>query len=1025
MPDSGGRRTFPDPIPHVPVDMPEPSERWREIERTFAALTPLPPEERKAYLDRTCADDPEMRREVESLLAFDEPADADLSQILEGAAASFVDGSSLLGRRFGPYLATAVLGSGGMGAVYLGIRADDQFHKQVAIKAVKRGMDTDAVVERFRRERQILANLDHPYIAKLLDGGATEGGVPYFVMEYIQGKAIDEYCAAAGLSVEQRCELFRKVCEAVSYAHRSLVVHRDLKPGNILVTEDGTPRLLDFGISRVLTPEGTADTVDATHQSHPLTPDYASPEQVRGEAVTTATDVYALGAVLYHLLTGAKPHRLETYSPLEVEQAVCRREPLRPSAIAPEKFRRRLAGDLDTILLTALHKQPGRRYQSVDQLSDDLRRHFAGLPLSAHEDSAFYRTGRFLRRHWLGATATALIAVSLAGGAIAAGWEARQKEKQRQIAELRRREAETERSSAQTQARLAEIHSRTAMREHEAASRERDAAVRASAEADVQRRCAEERLRSIVDLAGVALFDIHDAVERLPGATAARKQMVEATLNYLDKVAKTSGDDPGVSDVLTRAYERLGDVQGMPDHPSLGDTAGAQASYRKALAVLQRNQARHPEDPNVLGGLTDLHARLGRTAELTGQSQEALAHLQAALDAAETRIHREPAALSAWTAVCSVNREIADMLHSTKTDEAMVYARKGLAVCQKVANEHPGDPDLLERLADAYSTLGKCFLVNGPMSEALEQFKQTALIREQLVALKPDDVLLRRVLMVVYGHIGDLLGNPWFNNLGQPAEAIVYYRKAAAIAESMAQADPRNGLAQYDLASALMRQGIIAPPRDGITDSLRTLRRAMAIEETLRVQDSKNVRHAENLAVLYEYIGTRLADLGDREAALESYRQSLALAQSLSAEAPGRISVRYQILVDYHWLSRLHAEAGDRAGAVELAQAAIAAVRRFEKENAGAASLPQYAARTRQWLGEVYRRLAESAAGSAAQRAADWRAARAAFAESVEAWQKIAAANAPGKLAGEQRESRTGLAECDRQLALLAATPDP
>ena len=689
--DSGGQHKTPRPFPHVPVEMPEPSERWKEIERIFAALAPLPPVERKAYLDRTCADDPEMRREVESLLAFDEPADSDLSQILESAAASFVDGSSLVGRRFGPYVATAVLGSGGMGAVYLGIRADDQFQKQVAIKVVKRGMDTDAVVERFRRERQILANLDHPYIAKLLDGGATANGLPYFVMEYIQGKPIDEYCAAAALGVEQRCELFRKVCEAVSYAHRNLVIHRDLKPGNILVTEDGTPRLLDFGISRVLTPEGTANTIDATLLSHPLTPDYASPEQVRGEAVTTAADVYALGAVLYNLLTGAKPHRLETYSPLEVEQAVCQRQPLRPSAIAPEKFRRRLAGDLDTILLTALHKEPARRYQSVDQFSDDLRRHFAGLPVSAREDAALYRAGRFLRRHWLGATASALIAISLAGGAIVAGWEARQKEKQRQIAELRRREAETQRAWAQTQADVAEMERRTAIREHEAASRERDAAVRASADADVQRRRAEERLRSMVDLAGVALFDIHNAVERLPGATAARKQMVEATLNYLDKVARTSGDDPGVSDVLAGAYERLGDVQGMPDHPSLGDTAGAQASYRKALGVLQRNQGRHPEDPQVLDGLTGLHARLGRTAELMGQSQEALAHFHASLDAAETRTRREPAALSAWTAVCSADREIADLLSPVNPDEATVYARKGLEVCRKVAAEHPGD----------------------------------------------------------------------------------------------------------------------------------------------------------------------------------------------------------------------------------------------------------------------------------------------------------------------------------------------
>ena len=947
--------------------MPEPSERWRQIERVFTALATLPPAERTAYLDQTCPDDPELRQEVESLLACDESAGADLSKVLEGAAASLVDGSSFLGRRFGPYTATEVLGAGGMGAVYLGIRADDQFRKQVAIKVVKRGMDTDAVLERFRRERQILANLDHPYIARLLDGGATEDGLPYFVMEYIQGKAADQYCAAADLTIEQRCDLFRKVCEAVSYAHRNLVIHRDLKPANILVTADGTPRLLDFGISRVLTPEGAAGSTELTLQSHPLTPDFASPEQVRGEPVTTATDVYALGAVLYNLLTGTKPYRLATYSALEVEQAVCEREPPRPSAVAPEDCRRHLEGDLDAILLTALRKQPERRYQSVDQFSEDVRRHFAGLPVSAREETALYVASRFLRRHWLGAAASALVAISLAGGAIAASWEARQAQKQRQVA--------------------------------------------------------EERLRDIVDLAGVAFFDIHNALERLPGATGARQQMVEATLNYLDKVAKTSGGDPGISDVLARAYERLGDVQGMPDHPSLGDTAGAQASYQKALAVLQRNQALHPQDSKVLAGLMEVQSRLGRIAGLMGRPQEALAHYLAALAAAETSIQREPAALAAWSAVCSVDREVADLLYSVKPDEALAYARKGLAVCQKVAAEHPGDPDLLEHLADAHSTLGKTSMVSGPLAAALDQFKQAAAIREQLVARKPDDALLRRVLMVAYGHIGDVLGNPWGDNLGQPAEAIAYYHKAAAIAESLAQADPRNSLAQYDLASALMREGLIAPAAAGIPDSLKTLRRAAAIEEALRGRDSKNYRHAENLAVLYEYIGTRLADLGEREAALASYRQSLALAESVSAEAPRDISARYQMLVDYHWLSRLRAEAGDRAGAVGMAQAAIAAVGRFEKEIPDAPSLAYYAARSRQWLGEVYRRLAETAGESAAQRAQDWRTARAAFAASVEAWRKTAAAKAPGTLARELRESQAGLAECDRQLALPAITP--
>ena len=364
-------------------------ESSRQIDHLFAAAAAVPAAERAAYLLRACPDLPELRHEVESLLAFDEPAGEELAGILESTAASFVDGSSLVGGRFGPYAATALLGAGGMGAVYLGTRADDQFQKPVAIKVVKRGMDTEAVVDRFRRERQILANLDHPYIAKLLDGGATADGVPYFVMGYIAGKPINDYCDAAALGIPQRCELFRKVCEAVACAHRNLVVHGDLKPANILVTAEGTPRLLDFGISRVLTREGEASTVDLAFQGHPLTPDFASPEQVWGGPVTTASDVYALGAVLYNLLTGTRPHRLRTYSKAEVEQGVCHREPLRPSAVAPGQRRRALAGDLDEILLTALRKEPERRYRSVDLFSEDVRRHLVGLPGSARHGNAF------------------------------------------------------------------------------------------------------------------------------------------------------------------------------------------------------------------------------------------------------------------------------------------------------------------------------------------------------------------------------------------------------------------------------------------------------------------------------------------------------------------------------------------------------------------------------------------------------------------------------------------------------------
>src|SRR5262249_25625550 len=288
-----------------------------------------------------------------------------------------------------------------MGAVYEADRDDEQFRQQVAIKIIKRGMDTDFVRDRFLRERQILATLDHPHIARLFDGGATEDGRPYFVMEFVDGEPITDYCRRRELPLDEKLKLFRDVCSAVQHAHQKLVVHRDLKPSNILVTADGTPKLLDFGIAKLLAPD-TGEAVTRTETAIRLmTPDYASPEQVRGGAITTATDVYSLGVSLYELLTGRRPYQFETYSPLEIERAICDPEPPPPSDAARRqpgtslKLARQLAGDLDNIVLMAMRKKPDRRYQSVEQFSADLLRFGAGLPVAARPDSFVYRTGKF------------------------------------------------------------------------------------------------------------------------------------------------------------------------------------------------------------------------------------------------------------------------------------------------------------------------------------------------------------------------------------------------------------------------------------------------------------------------------------------------------------------------------------------------------------------------------------------------------------------------------------------------------
>src|SRR5262245_52207434 len=421
-------------------------ERWEQIERLYYAARKRDLGLRATFLDEACVGDESLRQEVESLLASDEQAGDFLNTPALRIATEEIaeeQARSLVGRHLGHYRLLSQLGAGGMGEVYLAARADDQYRKQVAIKLVKRGMDTDNILRRFRHERQILAALDHPNIARLLDGGVSEDGLPYFVMEYIAGSPITEYCDSHQLSTEERLELFRQVCAAVHYAHQNLVVHRDLKPGNILVTEEGAPRLLDFGIAKVFNPELASPTLDLTApEMRLMTPEYASPEQVRGEPITTASDIYSLGIVLYEMLTGHHPYRTRNQPPSEVIRIVCEKEPEKPSAIIgrveeitgaddpqpitpesvsrtregqPEKLRRRLAGDLDNIVLMALRKEPERRYGSAEQLSEDIRRHLEGLPVIARKDTLGYRSAKFLQRHKAGVAATALVLTLVIG----------------------------------------------------------------------------------------------------------------------------------------------------------------------------------------------------------------------------------------------------------------------------------------------------------------------------------------------------------------------------------------------------------------------------------------------------------------------------------------------------------------------------------------------------------------------------------------------------------------------------------
>lgn len=432
-------------------------ERLNKVKELFEEASKLSADKRELYLNQKCSDDPVLKKEIISLFHSLENSEDFLEEplnIIEQNKISFID--PFIGKQIGSYIIEGKAGSGGMGTVYTGKRNDKEFEQKVAIKILKHGIASEYLLKRFQFERQTLANLQHPNIARLLDGGRTADGLPYLVMEYIDGIPITQYCVENKLSVLQSLNLFRDVCIAVQYAHQNLVIHRDIKPENILVTNDGIPKLLDFGIAKLINEDlvDYSDGLTKTGVWH-LTPEYASPEQIKGEKITTATDVYSLGVLLYQILTGFQPYKITNNSPASISKVITEEVIAKPSEklkqtqnatfankILLEKKYKHIKGDLDNIVLKAMHKDPARRYVSVEQFSEDIRRHLIGLPVIAQKDTASYRLSKFIKRHIVGFTSSVAFIVLLIISLIVIAWQANIASKERDIAKLEAQKVE-------------------------------------------------------------------------------------------------------------------------------------------------------------------------------------------------------------------------------------------------------------------------------------------------------------------------------------------------------------------------------------------------------------------------------------------------------------------------------------------------------------------------------------------------------------------------------------------------------
>ena len=545
-------------------------EMLPRIEAIFNEALALPEGDRQAFVGVRCRGDAALMKDVYSLLR----ACAE-EELITGARLSRkpLEGSTEnQHRRIGAYEIDRLLGRGGMGAVYLAHRADGSFEQQVAIKLIDLPLATDLFRERFRQERQILAGLTHPLIARLLDGGLTSEGEPFLVMEYVDGIPIHRFCEANRLSLSERLSLFGRVCEAVQFAHQNLVVHRDLKPDNILVTPDGTPRLLDFGTAKLLSPSAVLLGSEFTRQGfQSFTPQYASPEQVLGNPITTASDTYSLGVLLYLLLTGVLPYSLKEFTTAEMVRVICEQPPQRP--LLPGG--KRLDADLEAIVLKALRKGPEDRYLTAVALASDVQSYLAGRTVTARQGTLRYRAGKFIRRHKVALLGAALVLASLTLGIAGILWQARV--------------------------------------------------------ANVERRKAEARASDLRELSNSLLSELDEAIKELPGSTGVQRLLVTRVLEHLDRASKDATGDRLTQLDLVNAYTRLGNIQGNPYDQNLGDRAGALASLDKALEVASSLTSTFPGDHDVLRALASVLQARSEVLWGIPKTAEAVASMQAAV----------------------------------------------------------------------------------------------------------------------------------------------------------------------------------------------------------------------------------------------------------------------------------------------------------------------------------------------------------------------------------------------------------
>lgn len=863
-------------------------ERWQKIKNILEDALETPTSERSFFLDDSCNGDADLRGEVEKLLAFEIPENDPLEQAafaVVSEESAFNGNNNLIGKNIGNYKIIGELGAGGMGSVYLAERADGEFSQKAALKLIKRGMDSDAILKRFYNERQILASLEHPNIAHLIDGGTTDDGLPYFVMEYVEGNTILDYAAHENLDLEQRLKLFRKVCAAVSFAHQNLVIHRDLKPSNILVTKDGEVKLLDFGIAKLL--KNNVNGLKTETQIQVFTPEYASPEQVRGEQLTTASDVYSLGVILYELLTEDRPYKTESKNIGEIIKAVCETDPVRPSSIVSRPWSvekdnclnenkgqktnpKLLKGDLDNIILKALRKEPERRYSSVEQFSEDIRRHLEGLPVSASRDTWSYRTSKFIQRNRFSVAAGGLILLTLIAGLGATLY-------QMNVARQERAKA-------------------------------------------------ERRFNDVRRLVNSFMFEINEQIVKSP--IKARELLVQRAVEYLDSLASEAGNDTALQSELATAYEKIGDVQAEIFSPNLGKTSDALLSHQKALQLREKLFA---AEPTVERGLdvANSHLRIGDILMTTGQIAETRENYRNAIQILESLISSDATNFAVRRKVASSYARLGQaILRSGSLNEALINYEKSLEIFRNLRTENPNDPALERSVGIVYSYIAFVKMETEQTDEAVEFYGKWLETEKKLSSADKNDIVSR-------GHLAT--ANTWYgialNEQGKSREALEYLTNGVKIQTEVFEADKENFGERITLADANLELGKVLLKNKQTDEAIKSLEQAIYHYGAILQTDRENLWNKRRNSFSQQYLADAFVQKGDFKKASEIYRESFAVIKDLTDAHPNYSEWQFDLAMIYLRMGEFYLKTNDKPAALKNFEMSLPIFERLSTES--------------------------------------------------------------------------------------------